>query len=181
MEIDLVPLCACEVTDLGDGRFRHWCPVCQRETIVRGPRHVRACRAGRLEAEGRRLEGSESLPEDSPLPAAGEGPRVRGQAYPIGSGSSTSGLQSPVSLPAKAARLTKAAARWIAAGRPLRTSERVEEIFQQHCQPCEHYRTKSDSCGACGCALRSLRVPAIGAELPGKLYMATERCPVKKF
>lgn len=68
---------------------------------------------------------------------------------------------------------TKAVARWIAAGRPVRSNERVREIFETLCQRCEHFDAGHGSCRLCGC-----RVRRDGPAFTNKLRMATERCPM---
>lgn len=46
---------------------------------------------------------------------------------------------------------------WILAGCPSRSPEWVEEIFETHCKPCEHYFPtrnmlgQKGGCGKCGC------------------------------
>jgi len=69
---------------------------------------------------------------------------------------------------------TKAVARWIAAGRPVRSDSRVQEIFETLCQPCEHFDAEHQSCRLCGC-----RVRKSGSAFANKLRMATERCPMQ--
>ncbi len=73
-----------------------------------------------------------------------------------------------------ALRYTKAVARWIAAGRPVRSDSRVQEIFETLCQPCEHFDAEHQSCRLCGCRIRKS-----GLAFANKLRMATERCPMR--
>ena len=73
------------------------------------------------------------------------------------------------------ASFTAAQVRWITAGRPVRSPERIAEIFTQLCRPCEHFRpgrTEDEgSCRLCGCCLRR------NGGLLNKIKMATEQCP----
>lgn len=78
------------------------------------------------------------------------------------------------STPGLLSRLTgygTAVARWLRAGRPVRSDERVAELLTVHCEPCEHFA--GESCRKCGCA--------VGRSKSGwanKLRMATESCPI---
>ena len=65
----------------------------------------------------------------------------------------------------------KAVARWAAAGKPCRSDEEVQRIFDTLCQPCEHFRVKKQSCNLCGCKVRR-----DGAAFKNKIRMATEQC-----
>jgi hypothetical protein len=67
--------------------------------------------------------------------------------------------------------------RWRKAGYPVRSPERIEELFDTVCLPCKYYIPITDirgKCGLCGCGLN---------RLPGshfnKLEWATCRCPAK--
>lgn len=72
-----------------------------------------------------------------------------------------------------ALRYSAAVKRWVAAGRPVRSDDRVREIFENYCKPCEHFDSERQTCRVCGC-----RVRRSGAALLNKLKMATERCPL---
>ena len=78
------------------------------------------------------------------------------------------------SLVGKVRLFSRSQARWIAAGRPERSPERVAEIFAL-CQGCDQFRRgKSESegtCRLCGCRLRR------EGGLVNKIKMATESCP----
>jgi len=67
-----------------------------------------------------------------------------------------------------------AVARWIAAGRPTRSQERINEILTTICEPCEKF--KDGACDLCGC-----RINRSPAALKNKLAMATEACPLGKW
>lgn len=70
----------------------------------------------------------------------------------------------------RVSRYATAVARWIAAGRPVRTDAEVEGLLAI-CSTCPHYR--AGACGKCGCpANRS------ASGWRNKLRMATESCPV---
>lgn len=82
----------------------------------------------------------------------------------------------PPTLVRQAASFVSAEARWIAAGRPVRSEEQVEVVFGI-CRTCEHFRAGATelegSCGVCGCRLRRV------GGLFNKIQMATEGCPDK--
>jgi len=63
-------------------------------------------------------------------------------------------------------------AEWIAAGMPLRTSERMIEIYDNICSKCEHF--KEDTCTVCGCNIKR------EGNTLNKLAMATTRCPLEE-
>jgi hypothetical protein len=86
-------------------------------------------------------------------------------------------MRKQVSLPSLARRATSLAvshSRWIAAGRPMRSTTRISEIFEI-CQTCEHFRRHAandeGTCQICGCRLRRM------GGLLNKIQMATESCP----
>lgn len=66
----------------------------------------------------------------------------------------------------------RAAGRWVAAGMPVRTPERVDALFRI-CSACEHFA--GTKCGVCGCPVNN------DASTPrkNKLAMATESCPLE--
>ncbi len=84
----------------------------------------------------------------------------------------------PVSLTSQAWNFAKATARWIMAGRPVRSPERIAEIYKTHCQPCENFvpHPKGDadkgSCGLCKCSCK------VQAAVFNKIRMGTEACPM---
>lgn len=71
-------------------------------------------------------------------------------------------------------RYGNAVTRWIAAGRPVRSENRVREIFDTLCRPCEHFDAQRQTCRLCGCHVRRS-----GSAFANKLKMATERCPAR--
>ena len=81
----------------------------------------------------------------------------------------------PHSLASKVSRLSKAMARWIAAGRPRVTDEQRAERLAI-CGGCEHRDARADACKLCGC-----RLEHGVAMLPSKTEMATEDCPRGKW
>lgn len=136
-------------TELTEGdRYLHRCrrEGCGRTFVSAAPRHQMMCRT--------QPEGSSHAIVPSAGSSAGSAP----------------------SLLRQAASFVSAEARWIAAGRPVRSEERVAEIFAI-CQVCEHFRLGTSelegSCGICGCRLRS------AGGLFNKIQMATESCPLK--
>lgn len=66
--------------------------------------------------------------------------------------------------------------RWVAAGKPVRSQERILQIFDQHCSKCERYDPDRHACKNCGCAVSEVAEP-----LNNKLAMATESCPLGQF
>ena len=80
------------------------------------------------------------------------------------------------SLAKKGTRYARAVARWIKAGRPVRTAEEVERIHTEHCLPCEWLNQETSSCRRCGC-----KVSRSKKALVNKVRVATESCPVKRW
>lgn len=84
------------------------------------------------------------------------------------------------SLLAKAVNFGKAAAKHVAAGRPLATDETVAERFAI-CQSCEIFKPKSVGEGvcthkSCGCNLKT-----VGLTGRNKLRWADQACPLAKW
>lgn len=81
----------------------------------------------------------------------------------------------PISVMRRASRYAAAMARWIAAGSPARSQERIDAILANHCNPpsapCEHFA--NGVCGKCGCLIN-----ASPEAWQNKLAMATEACPL---
>lgn len=75
----------------------------------------------------------------------------------------------------RAARYSKAVARWIAAGRPTRSQDEIDALLAI-CQGCEHFNADASACRRCGCNLNNQR-----SGLTNKLAMATEHCPLGKW
>ncbi len=67
----------------------------------------------------------------------------------------------------------QALARWIAAGRPVRSDWEVMSIHAQYCHPCADYDTEREVCTVCGCKARRG-----GMAVRNKLKMKTEICPL---
>ena len=99
---------------------------------------------------------------------------IRGQIPVIAEHGCKMSDQPLPSLATQAKNLAVATARDVLAGRPRRTPEECEEIFQVHCkgrdtgQRCEFLRT-DERCAKCGCPLRE------------KIPMAREHCPAGKW
>ena len=68
----------------------------------------------------------------------------------------------------------EALARWITAGRPVRSDAEVVDIHRFLCRPCPFYHR--DKCRECGC-----RVRLDGPAVLNKIKMATEHCPKGKW
>ena len=62
---------------------------------------------------------------------------------------------------------------WEAANRPLRSKERMVEIYDTICEPCDSF--DDDVCGECGCSIKR------EGEDMNKLAWATTECPLKKW
>ena len=77
--------------------------------------------------------------------------------------------------PEHALKYAVALTRWIAAGRPIRTDEEVEEIVAI-CEDCDKYKTDEKRCRVCGCG-----VSTGGLAIFNKARLATERCPKDKW
>ncbi|MCL4194323.1 MAG: hypothetical protein KJZ87_21480, partial [Thermoguttaceae bacterium] len=77
-------------------------------------------------------------------------------------------------IPGRMIRYGQAVSRWIAAGRPTRSAERVRQVFETHCRPCEHFDPATQTCRLCGC-----HVAPAGPAYRNKIGMATERCPAE--
>jgi hypothetical protein len=58
---------------------------------------------------------------------------------------------------------------WARAGKPLRTAERMAELYDEKCSPCEFY--KNSACDLCGCNIRR------EGNALNKLAWATTECP----
>lgn len=74
-----------------------------------------------------------------------------------------------------AKRYLEEKAKWKKAGKPVRSDERIKELFAI-CSPCEYYKLKTDhsgSCGICGCNIKN-RITSLN-----KLAWATTRCPLE--
>ena len=66
--------------------------------------------------------------------------------------------------------------RWVANGRPSRSEEEIEKLFETHCKDCERYDEKRHACKNCGCTVSTDASP-----LANKLAMASEGCPLGRF
>lgn len=66
--------------------------------------------------------------------------------------------------------------RWVASGKPTRTQEEIDRIFNEHCSGCEKYDKEKHACKSCGCKLSTKGTP-----LGNKLAMATEVCPLGRW
>ena len=69
--------------------------------------------------------------------------------------------------------------RWKAFGEPKRSDERVLEIYNNYCEPCEYFEKlpiiDRGQCQHCGCLL------AKHPDRANKIYWATTECPIKKW
>lgn len=87
----------------------------------------------------------------------------------------------PPGLLRKAASFRDSYSQWKEAGKPRTPPEdmlRRREI----CNACEFLDKASDSCLRCGCPLKEAGLlVSLLTDAPGKLEMATEKCPVGKW
>ena len=138
-----------------------WCPVRQKQVTRLG---LAICRKG--DAEQCRRYFEPAVPDPEPVLAAPASGGVEDWDH---------------SLFAKGKRLSKAVARWVAAGRPLvapaQALERLSICEGDASRPrCSRYRAADATCGACGCGLKKGV-----AGIPAKTRMATEDCPEGKW
>lgn len=76
----------------------------------------------------------------------------------------------------KITQFTQEFLKWQKAGRPVRTQEKIVELFQI-CKSCENFNKDTEdkgSCNICGCTLRS------GGTQLNKLRWATTKCPLEE-
>jgi hypothetical protein len=73
-------------------------------------------------------------------------------------------------------RYTRALSRWIKAGRPVRSAEEIERIFETFCKPCDAYEETTSSCLHCGCRVNLSKMAPVN-----KIAMATEECLLGKW
>lgn len=66
--------------------------------------------------------------------------------------------------------------KWVGAGRPVRSQEEIDRIYEEHCSQCNMYDKARKICNSCGCPATKDQ-PA----LRNKLKMATEACPLGRF
>lgn len=74
----------------------------------------------------------------------------------------------------RAINYTNALRRWVANGRPVRSQEEIDRIFEEHCKGCEMFDGKM--CKSCGCNVGQGDFP-----LNNKLAMKTEVCPMGRW
>lgn len=74
------------------------------------------------------------------------------------------------SLIKKAKSFLQSRHEWIKAGRPMRTPEKIKELYNNVCKVCPHYLSSGYSCDICGCYINE------GTSW-NKLAWATTRCP----
>lgn len=79
-------------------------------------------------------------------------------------------------FPDKMKNYASAVKKWVAAGRPVRSDERVKEILNDHCRTCRLFDREKQACNSCGCSVNESPFP-----LGNKLKMATEKCPLGQF
>lgn len=66
--------------------------------------------------------------------------------------------------------------KWVAKGKPVRSANEIEKLFEEHCSKCKRYDSKKKVCKNCGCNINTGSVP-----LANKLAMKTEHCPLGRF
>lgn len=76
----------------------------------------------------------------------------------------------------RAYRYSRALARWIKAGRPVRGENEIKAIFMCLCRKCERFDPDEKRCCECGCS-----VAEDGSPMMNKIAMQTENCPLGKW
>lgn len=66
--------------------------------------------------------------------------------------------------------------RWHALGKPTRSPEEIEKLFEENCKGCDRYDNEKHACKNCGCSVSTKSSP-----LANKLAMASEHCPLGRF
>ena len=154
--------CVWESGDGADVKCVHcWRP---RMVAANGKPIARNCRASATTSPSRAFV---------PSSGRGEPPGRTTRAKPLGRALAPR----PPGVLAKAKALLAVEARWIAAGRPMRTADKIAAIFEI-CRECEHFQAKNErngTCGLCGCRLKQT------GGLLNKIAMATESCPAGKW
>ncbi len=76
----------------------------------------------------------------------------------------------------KIRRYTGALKHWVRQGRPVRSPQQIEAIFNGICLECDAYDDRSRACRVCGCFVSKRDNP-----LANKIAMKTEHCPLQKW
>ena len=71
---------------------------------------------------------------------------------------------------------TLAVTRWLAEGRPIRSLDEIQRIYEEICSPCLYFNAERQTCRKCGC-----RTTKNGSPLVNKIAMQTEICPLNKW
>jgi len=95
------------------------------------------------------------------------------------------------SLVRKARKYSSAVARWIKAGKPVRSPEEATAIYEGICCPCVDFDDVRETCSLCRCVLKpggallTLLARLLGDDvangLLAKTYMGTEHCDKGKW
>jgi len=150
----------CDLVQLSDGNW--WCPVCDPDKKRILP--VKARRNCRVKMERTNAEARRGDPVESPSAPL----RLRGE--------SLRKAASELGITDKLVNYAAALARWITAGRPVRSKEHAEHIHSLYCCPCRRYDAQREVCTVCGCKARRG-----GMAVRNKIRMATESCPLGKW
>lgn len=91
----------------------------------------------------------------------------------------------------KARKYSSAVAKWIKAGRPVRSEEEATAIYEGICCPCDDFDESQQTCSLCRCVLKPggallmILTPILGEKaangLLAKTYMETEHCDKGKW
>jgi hypothetical protein len=120
------------------------------------------------------LDQVESFADGRAEPFAGNSARIRAQIEK-GCTGEPSISEEPKQLPPfliRGVNFASAMARWVAAGRPMRTQSEIDERLAI-CQACPEL--VDNHCAKCGCACVETN------QLMNKLALATEKCPLGKW
>ena len=95
------------------------------------------------------------------------------------------------SIVRKARKYSRAVAKWIKAGRPVRSKIEALAIYEDICCPCDDFDESHRTCNLCRCVLKpggallAVLAPILGEEntngLLAKTYMGTEHCDKGKW
>lgn len=76
----------------------------------------------------------------------------------------------------RATTYAEAIIEWTAAGRPERSQDEIDNIYDTYCSRCKRFNPENQRCLDCGC-----RVSNKGLAIFNKIRMATEHCPKGKW
>jgi len=69
----------------------------------------------------------------------------------------------------------RALIRWVLGGHKYRSQERINEIYNTICLPCENFEPEYNMCGLCWCHLNKRR------DVLNKIALYTEECEIGRW